>query len=124
MAERSSGGLGQWLAEMCQKEGLSLRQAAAKTNLSHATIADIIKGTRPSPETIKKLAQAFSGDGSHERPALESHLFDLAGFRTPGPEGELSPPLARLVDKLSQFNEAQLKVMSHFADFVSETRDK
>jgi len=39
-----AGGLGSWLAERCKQESLSLRQAAAKTGISHATVADIITG--------------------------------------------------------------------------------
>jgi len=54
MKEQSS--LGQWLGEKCHREHLSLRQAAARTRLSHATIRDVIKGSQPFPETIRKLA--------------------------------------------------------------------
>jgi len=43
--------LGGWLRERCKAEGLSLRQAAALTGLSHATIDDIIKGGGASAET-------------------------------------------------------------------------
>ena len=114
------GSLSQWLEERCKHEHLSLRQAAARTGLSHATIGDIIKGGHPSPETIKKLAQAFSA-GTNERQALEDHLLVLAGYRTPRPEGEeLTESVAQLIDKVRQFNESQVKVIGHFADFVSE----
>jgi len=51
-------GVAGWLEERCQKEGLSLRQAAVRTGLSHATISDIIKGKSPSPVTLRKLAGA------------------------------------------------------------------
>ena len=37
--------------EKCQKEGLSLRQAAARTGLSHTTIDDIRKDGGASAET-------------------------------------------------------------------------
>jgi len=112
-------GLGSWLAERCQQESLSLRQAAAKTGISHATVADIIKGGRPSPETVKKLAGAFAGNGDHEKMALEDELLVLAGYRSERPEVQLSLPMAQLLDKLSKFNVRQLKVMGHFADFVA-----
>jgi transcriptional regulator with XRE-family HTH domain len=115
------GSLSQWLEERCQREHLTLRQAAAKTGLSHATIADIRKGNRPFPETIKKLAQAFGGDGPNQRFALEDYLLTLAGYRTPRPdEQELSQPLARLIDRLREFSEPQLKIMACFADFLME----
>lgn len=73
--------LSRWLLEKCKHEHLSLRQTAAKTGLSHATIADSIKGVRPLPETIRKLAQGFGGDGTAEKLALRDHLLVLAGYR-------------------------------------------
>ncbi len=119
--EGQNKGLGQWLEERCKAEHLSLRQAAARSGLSHATIADIMKGTSPSPESIKKLAQAF-GENGNERLALEDSLLILAGYRTERPEGEdLSQPLARLMDMVANFNEPQLKLMAHFAEFLALT---
>jgi len=113
-------GLGSWLVERCQKEGLSLRQAAAKTGLSHATIDDIRKGGRASAETIRKLTQAFGGDG-REMLALEDKLLILSGYRSERPEGEdLSEPMARLLDRLSGFSEPQLRIMERFAEFLAE----
>ena len=114
-------GLGQWLKERCKAERLSLRQAAVRSGLSHATIADIMKGTSPSPETIKKLAHAFGEDGN-QRLALEDSLLILAGYRTERPKGrDLSQPLARLMDMVANFDEPQLKLMAHFAEFLAET---
>ncbi|MBA7558643.1 hypothetical protein ES708_00247 [subsurface metagenome] len=103
-----------------RSEHLSLRQAAAKTSLSHATIADIRKGVRPDPETIMKLARAFGSDGAQGL-ALEDHLLTLAGYRTPRPEGEeLSIAMATLMDKVSKFSDPQVKIMTRFADFLTE----
>lgn len=117
-------GLGEWLKERCKVEGLSLRQAAAKTGLSHATIGDIIKGVSPSPESIQKLAHAFSGDGK-ERLALEDSLLILAGYRTQRPNGQdLSQPQAKLIDMVSQFDEPKIKLMARFAEFLSEMEKK
>ena len=117
-------GVGQWLEERCKSEHLTLRQAAAKTGLSHNTIRDILNGVHPHPETIRKLAVAFAGDGN-ERLALEDHLLVLAGYRTPRPEGEEPTELlARLIDKLGKFSERQLEVMNHFADFLTEIEGK
>ena len=128
MAEQNKGPgqtFGSWLEEKCQKEGLSLRQAAQKTGLSHTTIADIIKGKKPAPETIKNLASAFGGNGDHQRQALEDKLLTLAGYRSERPpEDEPSEPMARLLDALSQFDEPQLKIMSRFADFITGMRVK
>lgn len=62
--EQWTTALGQWLKERCQKEHLSLRQAAAKTGLSQSTLAGIIKGSAPSPQTVRKLARGFSGGGN------------------------------------------------------------
>lgn len=47
--------------------------------MSHTTIADIIKGKHPLPETIRKLAQGFGGDGAQGL-ALQDRLFVLAGY--------------------------------------------
>jgi len=120
----AKGDLGRWLEEKCRSEGLSLRQAAARTGLSHATIQQIINGASPSPESIRKLVRAFGGNGRHGV-ALEDKLLVLAGYRMPHPEGEaLSEPLAQLIDKLSQLSDSQLKVMGHFVDFLSEMESK
>jgi len=117
-------GLGEWLKERCKVESLSLRQAAAKTGLSHATIGDIINGVSPSPESIQKLAHAFSGDGK-ERLALEDSLLILAGYRTQRPNGQdLSQPQAQLIDMVSQFDEPKIKLMARFAEFLSEMEKK
>lgn len=120
MAEPAKESLGQWLYGVCNKEGLSLRQAGAKTGLSHSTIADIMKGVQVSAETIRKLATGFAENGQHERLALEDHLFILAGYRTPRPEGEEPrQTLGQLIDKLAQFDDRQLKLVRHFADYIS-----
>ena len=119
-SNQSEESLSQWLKGRCQAESLSLRQAAVKTGLSHATIADIIKGTSPSPETVKKLAQAFGGSGN-EKLALEDSLLILAGYRTPRSEGEEPSQLrGRLMDRLGQFSEPQIEIMMRFADFLAE----
>ncbi len=95
--DREQGNLGQWLRERCQREHLSLRKAGAKTGLSGAAIGDIIRGSHPLPETIRKLAQGFGGDGSL---ALEDHLLELAGYRIRRPEGE-EPSYLKVVPLLS-----------------------
>ena len=114
-------GLSRWLKDRCQKEGLSTRQAAARAGLSHATISDIINGASlPSPETIKRLAKAFGEDGN-ERLALEDSLLILAGYRTQRPDGQdISQPLARLMDKVADFSEPQLKLMARFAEYLAD----
>jgi transcriptional regulator with XRE-family HTH domain len=120
MENLDQGGLGNWLKETCQRERLSLRQAATKTGLSHATIAQLMKRGSASPETIMKLATAFGGNGK-QRWAMEDKLLVLAGYRTERPDREeLSEPQARLLDKLDKLREPELKVLSHFADFVAE----
>ena len=116
--------LGAWLEKKCQEEHLSYRKVGEKAGVSHATIADIIKGNRPSAATVKKLAEAFSGDGGHQRVALEDFLLSLCGYRSEGEEGEISEPLARLMDKLSGFSETQLEIMERFADFVTKIGGK
>lgn len=112
------GGLDSWLAQRCQKGGLSLRQAATKTGLSHSTIRDVMNGATASQKTIKRLAAAFGGDG-RRRLALEDKLLTLAGYRSQRPGEELNEPLAGLVDVLSQLSEPQLKLVGHFAEFLA-----
>lgn len=118
MGEQDS--ISQWLRERCKNEHLSLREAAARTGLSHATIGDTIKGSQPSAETIRKLAQAFGGDGPNQRFTLEDYLLTLAGYRSERPEEELTEPLAQLIDTVRQFDEPQLKMMRRFANFLME----
>ena len=89
--------------------------------MSYGTLAKVMKNNHASPETVRKLAQAFGGDGTNERLALEDKLLVLDGHRTPRPEGEeISEPLARLMDKVGRFNEPQLRMMVSFADFLIE----
>lgn len=116
-------GLGRWLKDMCQKQHLSLREAAAKTGVSHATIRDIINGSSAAPETVRKLAQGFGRDG-REKLALEDSLLVLAGYRTQRPEEEISVPLARLMDIAIQFDEPQLELMLHFAEFLGKMKER
>lgn len=120
----ATSSLGRWLAERCREQGLSLRQAATKTGLSHATINAIITGgSSASAVTIRKLAESFGGDGKHGL-VLEDKLLALAGYRTPRGEEGLSEPLAQIIDKLSKFSGPQLKLVEHFADFIHEMRTK
>lgn len=114
--------VGQWLRERCQKECLTSRQAAAKTGLSHATIRDVINGTRPDPQTIVKFALGFA-NGTTERLALEDHLLVLAGYRTPRSDEEFNEPLAQLIDVVKRFNQPRLEMMRHFANFLVEIEE-
>jgi len=114
--------LGQWLKERCEREHLTLREAAAKTGLTHVTIAHIKSG-HASPESIRKLAQGFGGHGKR-RLALEDHLLVLAGYRTERPREKLSEPLAQVMDKVREFSEPQLEMMVSFVDFLIEIGDR
>jgi transcriptional regulator with XRE-family HTH domain len=99
---------------------LSYRQAAARAGLSHSTIYDIINGARPSADTIKKLAAAFSNDGYHYKRALEIALLYRCGYLLAEPEITLSEPVARLVDKIGPFTTDQLELMVQFADYIAK----
>ena len=121
MQEGKINSLGSWLEEKCKSERLSLRQAAAKTGLSHSTLANIRKGnSNVSGETIKKLARYFGGDGTRRKLVLEDRLLVLAGYRAERPEDELSEPMARLMDTVSQFSKPKLKIIAHFAELLAE----
>ena len=121
MKKKVTESVGTWLQERCKEQGLSLRQAAAKTGLSHATIAAIIKSGRPSPETVKRLVHAFSGDGNNQRTALEDKLLVLAGIRArPYKEKIMPETTARLLDIISNFDEVQLKLVSDFASYLGQ----
>lgn len=117
---QKQSGLGGWLKEKCQQEKLSLRQAAARTGLSHGTVEGIIKGASPSPQTIRKLVEAFARS-ENERLALEDHLLMLAGYRTQRASvKELPQPVARLLDLVAQFNDKKLKLVVDFAELLAE----
>jgi len=102
----SNSRLGNWLEEKCQSEHLSSREAAARTGLSHATIRDIIKGNDPLPETIRKLARAFSADGISS--ALEDYLLILAGYRT---KPEKQPTYLEVIPLLSPQHQHLIRVL-------------
>jgi len=100
-------GLAQWLESKLNQEHLSLRQAAMKTGLSHATLADIINGSHPLPETLKKLAKAFGGPC---RLALEDHLFALTGYRRER-LGEEQPYFLKTIPLLSVEHQQVVEVL-------------
>ena len=106
-----------WLKQKCQEEHLSLRKLAARVGVSHVTITEAVNGNRVSADTIKKLASAFSGNGDHQKLALEDKLLSLAGYRSHRVD-DPSEPVAKLLDKISGFDETQLELMAHFADFL------
>ena len=109
--------LSKWLEQRCRDERLSFRQAAKKVGVSHATIAAIRKGTRPSAATVVKLVEAFGNDGKNQRAALEDHLLGLCGYRSERTDPAISEPLARLLDRLSRFSDEQLEAIEHIIDF-------
>ena len=120
MTSTATSGVGVWLEEKCKEKNLSLRQAAELTKVSHTTLASIKNGSRPTAATIKKLADAFNENGPAERVALEDRLLILAGYRSVHPgETQSREPLARLVDKLSQFDDDQLKMIETIIDFCT-----
>ncbi len=109
--------LAKWLEKRCKDEKLSYRQAASKAHISHATVATIRKGTRPSAATIVKLAEAFGNNGKNQRSALEDYLLTLCGYRSGNQAAKSTEPLARLLDRLSHFDEEKLKLVEAFVDF-------
>lgn len=120
-----TGGLAEWLTEKCRERHLSFRQAAAKANISHTTLTKIKNGARPTAATISKLAEAFRGDGPNQKAALEDHLLTLCGYRSTYPEEtKTREPLARLIDKLSGFDDDQLKLIDTLVDFCTDLGDK
>jgi len=118
----ATSALGQWLEDECAKQHLSLRQAAAKTGLSHATIADIKSGSHPDPGTIRKLVETCGGDGPRQRLAFEDRLLVYAGYRTERPEEELNEPLAQLLDTVRKFNKREVELVTRFAEFLIENK--
>jgi len=121
----NSPGVKEWLRERMAEEKLSLRKTAEKTALSHGTIADVLRGGLPCPETVRKLARGFvAGNGGHEQLALEDELLVLAGHRTSRPEAEeMSSPLGELFDVVASFNPKQLHLLSEFAKYLDGLAD-
>ena len=117
----SNGGLKDWLRLRMETEKLSLRKAAVMTDLSHGTIADILKGVTPSAETVRKLAHGFASGNGHEKLALEDELLVMAGHRTGRAKSEdVSPTMGRLLDTVASFSEPQLNIMTEFAKFLAD----
>ena len=81
----------------------------------------VVRGGRPSPQTIRKLARFFSGDGASpsEMSAVEDHLLALAGYRTMLPEALNSETLSRLEAKLRGCGERDLTLIESFIDFLN-----
>ena len=115
--KKPRGGLAQWLEGKCREERLSLREAGERASLSHSTIRTIIRGGHASAKTVTQLADAFTSN-HHNKRALEDELLTLAGYRTK--KEHLSQPLAELLDIVNHFSEAQLKVVSAFATYLTE----
>jgi transcriptional regulator with XRE-family HTH domain len=64
---------GEWLRELLAGHGItSSRQVRQRTGISHTTIDDILKGTRPSVETAIRIATGFGED--------ISRALQLAGY--------------------------------------------
>ena len=77
-------------------------------------------GSTASRDTLKKLARGFaSGNGHHQIMVLEDKLLVLAGYKQEE-KIELSEPVALLLDRVSDFSEPQIKIMTRFADFLAE----
>jgi transcriptional regulator with XRE-family HTH domain len=115
--------IAEWLDLKCQEAHLSLRQAADRANLSHATLASIKNGSRPSAATISKLAAAFANNGANQKSALEDRLLTLCGYRS-SLEVKQSEPMARLVDKLSRCSTDQLVLVENIIDFCITLSEK
>ncbi len=111
--------LATWLAGRCKQEKLSYRTAAARTGISHGTIAAIIKGVRPSAVTIGKLAKAFGTNGQNHVAELEDELLGLCGYRSAHPVTRASGPVSILRYKLVTLNDAQLKLVESFVNYCA-----
>jgi len=118
-----SNALGAWLKERCKKDRLSLRQAAVKASLSHATISDIMKGGRPSAATIVKLAESF-GDNGQQQAELKDLLLSLSGYRGDQNNGKTSEVMARVINKLSHLKTDQLELIEQLAGFVTKAGEQ
>ena len=99
---------------------MSIRKLAGRAGLNYVTVAEIRNGSRPSPETIKKLAATFSNNGANQKVALEDYLLSICGYRSEPTDGELSESQARLLDKVSHFNQTQFRLVEEFADYVAK----
>ena len=110
-----------WLQRKCDEEHLSLRGAGEKIGVSNGTIASVLRGKRPSVDTIDKLAIAFSSNGQYERTSLKDWMLSKCGYRNNNEKGEMRQPIARLMDKVTNFNDEQLKIMEQFAEFINRS---
>jgi transcriptional regulator with XRE-family HTH domain len=88
----TTSGFDKYLADLMRRRGLRQSQIASYAGVSHSTVINWLRGTQPTPESLRKLAQ-----GLH----IEySELMRAAGHGEAGPEqataaqGPLSPDIA------------------------------
>ena len=103
----SDSPLGQYVKELCDKEGLSLRQASIRAGLSPETVSLILRRgntTHPRPQTLAVLMDALKGD--------LHHALTLAGYNMPPLIEYKIPRLYQFVNRLAAYPpEVQERIM-------------
>jgi len=106
--------LSRWLQEKRRQDGLSLREIARMTDLSHGTVAGILRGVRSRPETLEKLARGFGGGST-----LQDQFLEMAGYRKQR-RGRPSVALAELIDKATALDDHQVRMLVSFAEIMRD----
>ncbi len=93
-----------------QEEGLSLRDAAQAGGISHATIADVLRGkARPGLRFYLGVSKALL--------VPVEQLLTLAGEIPPGPREDAT--LAELIEIARHLTEDQVRTLRDYARFES-----
>jgi transcriptional regulator with XRE-family HTH domain len=92
--------LAEWLRRELRARNLSAREASLQAGLNKDAISSYLRGTRPSPDSCRKLAAYFG--------VPETFILGLAGHLAQGPEelstsNEFSAILAELSEFWRQF---------------------
>lgn len=86
-----------FLNEELKKRGWSGREFGRRADVSHDTIARILRGeSLPEPETLRKFATALGHD--------ESYLLRLAGHLEETPRGLTDPNVIALAQRLEELS--------------------
>lgn len=81
-----------WLAQVCERDNLSWREASLKAGVNAGAISSIMTGARPGLRVCKALANLFE--------VPEPYVLYLAGhMEAPEEPPPLSPPLAFRLDR-------------------------
>jgi len=113
MGERGGQTLGEYIGDLCEERGLSMRAASMRAGLAPETVSKILRRgptTRPRADTLLAIAEAIGGD--------YARMLELAGYMQDGAEAVLRDAvLRRKIERLAQvFDALPLEMRYRMAD--------